>query len=170
MKYALVVVALVFLAACGSAGTATQPPFCKGSQLVAAFTAVPGSPGAGNIVYRLRVTNVAATSCFVSGLPAGKLLGANGKALPTHVRAAQPGAGTAARIILQHGNAARADARFSPDVPGPGEGAAGKPCEPKSFVFRVTAPGGGTVDAPLQPPTPVCEHGQLSFSLYSSGL
>jgi hypothetical protein len=172
MRYALLLVAVVALVACGTAGTATSTstPFCKGSQLVAAFTVVPGSAGAGNVVYRLRVTNAAAGACFVSGLPVGKLLGKNGKTLPTQVRAAKRGIGTAARIILLHGNAARADARFSPDVPGPGEGVAGKSCEPKAYVFRVTAPGGATVDAPLQPPTPVCEHGTLSFSLYTAAL
>ncbi|MHB8641329.1 MAG: DUF4232 domain-containing protein [Gaiellaceae bacterium] len=166
MKYALLLAVAAALVACGTAGTAPTP-LCKGSQLVAAFTVVPGSAGAGNIVYRLRVTNTAAGPCFVSGLPAGKLLGANGKALPTQVRMAQRGIGTAARIILMHGNAARADARFSPDIPGPGEPASGKACEPKAFVFRVSAPGGGTVAAPLQPSTPVCEHGTLSFSLYT---
>ena len=170
MRYALSFGVVGALFVCGSAGTATSGPFCKGSQLVAALTAVPGSAGAGNIVYRLRVTNTAAGACFVSGLPAGKLLGANGTALPTNVRAAQRGIGTAARIVLLHGNAARADARFSPDVPGPGEPVSGKACEPKAYVFRVTAPGGGTVDAPLQPPTPVCEHGTLSFSLYTAAL
>jgi len=170
MRHAFLLAVVAALVACGSAGTATSPPFCKGTQLVAAFTVIPGSAGAGNIVYRLRVTNTAASACFVSGLPAGTLLGANGKRLPTNVRAAQRGVGTAARIILQHGNAARADARFSPDVPGPGEGAAGKACEPKASIFRVTASGGGTVDAPLQPPTPVCEHGTLSFSLYTAAL
>src|SRR5260221_8789006 len=142
MRYAVLVAVVGAVVTCGSAGTATAP-FCKGSQLVAAFTVVPNSAGAGNIVYRLRVTNTAAGACFVSGIPAGTLLGANGKALPTTVRAAKRGIGTAARIILLHGNAARADARFSPDVPGPGEPVSGKACEPKAFAFSVSAPGGG---------------------------
>jgi hypothetical protein len=41
------------------------------------------------------------------------------------------------------------------------------PCEPKAYWFRVTAPGGGTTTVKVLPPTPVCEHGTLSFSAYS---
>jgi len=160
--------AVAALVATGSAGTTTSPPFCKGSQLIGKFTAVLGSAGAGNIVYRLRVINVSDGACFVSGLPVVRLIGAGGKALPTHVTAARPGIGTAARIVLAHADSAKADARFSPDVPGPGEPVLKRQCEPTAYTLRVTAPGGGAFGAPIRPPTPVCEHGALSFSLFSA--
>jgi hypothetical protein len=149
-----------------TSGTAGAAP-CTGGDLEARFAVVPGSAGAGNIVYSLRLTNVSASACFVSGLPAVTLLDQNGSPLPTHASAAQPGQATAARIVLQSGAAAKADARFSPDVPGVGEQHTG-PCEPRATVLRVTTPGGGTVAAPINPPTAVCERGALSFSVYES--
>ena len=147
----------------GSAG----PAACTGADLEGRFAVVPGSAGAGNIVYELRLTNTSASPCVVSGLPAVRLLDKNGSPLPTHASAAQPGQATAAQIVLQSGQAAKADARFSPDVPGTGEQQIGS-CEPKAFVLRVAAPGGETVAAPISPPTSVCEHGALSFSVFSS--
>jgi hypothetical protein len=150
--------------------TTTGPsaiPACTEADLTGSFAVVPGSAGAGNIVYSLRLTNTSTSPCFVSGLPAVTLLDRNGSPLPTHVSAAQPGQATAARIVLQSGGAAKADARFSPDVPSAGEPQSG-PCEPKAYVLRVTAPDGGTVAAPISPPTAVCGHGSLSFSLFSS--
>jgi hypothetical protein len=169
VRTAFVIGAVTALLACAAAGAATSSPeYCKASQLRGTFTVVRGSAGAGNIVYRLRVTNTSPVTCFVSGLPTVRILGKNGKSLPTHVSAAQPGAGTAARIILAHGKSATADARFSPDVPGPGEGAAAKQCEPTAYALRVTATGGGTLRAPFKPPTPVCSHGSLSLSLYTA--
>jgi hypothetical protein len=140
---------------------------CRASQLRAAFAVVPGSAGAGNIVYRLALQNRSASPCFVSGLPAVMLLGRSGRALPTHVLAAHPGAGAAAMIALPPAGRARADARFSPDVPGPGE--PGARCEPVAYRLRVAAPGGGSVIAPITEPTSVCEHGSLQFSLLRRG-
>ena len=139
---------------------------CTGDDLAGNFSVVPGSAGAGNIVYSLHLRNTSSSPCFVSGLPAVALLDKNGSPLPTHVSAAQPGQATAARIVLQSGDTAKADARFSPDVPSTGEQQIG-PCEPKAYVLRVTAPG-GTVAAPISPPTAVCGHGSLSFSVFSS--
>jgi Protein of unknown function (DUF4232) len=140
---------------------------CAAADLAGSFSVVPGSAGAGNIVYSLHLTNTSSAPCFVSGLPAVTLLDRNGSALPTHVSAAQAGQATAARIVLQSGDAAKADARFSPDVPSTGEQQTG-PCEPKAYVLRVTAPDGGTVAAPISPPTAVCGHGSLSFSVFMS--
>jgi hypothetical protein len=154
-----------------TAATTTTGPAeaaaCTDADLAGSFAVVPGSAGAGNIVYSLRLTNTSASPCFVSGLPAGALLDRNGSPLPTHGSAAQPGQATAARIVLQSGDAAKADARFSPDVPSTGEQQTG-PCEPKAYVLRVTVSGGGTVAAPISPPTAVCGHGSLSFSVFSS--
>jgi hypothetical protein len=160
-------VTVVTTSASTTAGGTTGAAPCTGSALAGRFAVVAGSAGAGNIVYSLRLTNTSTSPCFVSGLPAVTLLGADGSPLPTTVSAAQPGQATAAKIVLQVGGAAKADARFSPDVPGPGEQQPGR-CEPTAAVLRVSAPGGGAVAAPVSPPTPVCEHGALSFSLYAS--
>ena len=139
--------------------------FCKGSQLVGSFNVVPGSTGAGNIVYRLTLTNTSATTCALTGLPSGQLLGTTGKKLPTHMRAAFPQGLTAILVTLAHGKSSHATARFSPDVPGVGEQTPGR-CEKIAYSLRVAARGGGTTTVKITPPTPVCEHGQLSFSAY----
>ena len=155
-------------AAASGAGAATRFASCTGSQLRGTFKVVPGSAGAGNIVYALVLKNVSTHQCTVTGLPQGRLLGKTGKPLPTHVRAAFPGALTAILVRLAPGKSTKATARFSPDVPGPGEGSPGKSCEPVSYWFRVTGQGGGTTKVKLSPPTPVCEHGSLSFSAYGT--
>ena len=105
-------------------------------------------------------------ACFVSGLPVVQLLDQAGHDLPTNAQPAQPGQATAARIILQPGGAAVAEARFSPDVPGGSEQTDG-PCEPKAYTLRVSL-AGAPLDVPVTPPTPVCERGTLSFSLYTA--
>jgi hypothetical protein len=155
---------LALLAATASASTKTAE--CKGSQLSGTFNVVRGSAGAGNITYALRLRNVSTTECTVTGLPFGRLLGRKHNPLATHVKAAFPQGLTAILVRLQPGQWTRATARFSPDVPGTGEPAAGNQCEPTSYYFRVNAQGGGTSTVKLGPVTPVCEHGQLLFSAY----
>ena len=150
------------------AGSQPSPP-CMGAELSGTFRVVPGSAGAGNIVYALRVTNVSKADCFVTGIPQLTLLNRTGKLLPTHIRPAQPGALTAVRVDLAPGRTAKATARFSPDVPGVGEGQTG-PCEPTAYKLRVGPSAGGTLLAPVQPPTPVCEHGTMTLTpLVSAG-
>jgi hypothetical protein len=139
---------------------------CTGSQLAGRFAVIPGSAGAGNISYRLTLKNTSAKPCTVTGLPRGQLLDNAKKKLPTHIRAAHPGELTAILVTLVPGGSAYATARFSPDVPGPGEQVTG-PCEPKAYWFRVSAPGGGTTTVKVLPATAVCEHGTMSFSGYS---
>jgi hypothetical protein len=146
-----------------TATTAEAAP-CLASALDGTFGVVPGSAGAGQISYRLRLANQGDAACFLSGIPQLQLLDAAGARLPTNVSPARPGTGTAVRVDLQPGDAATADARFSPDVPGGSEQTDG-PCEPKSVTLRVTV-GSGTVDVPVQPPTPVCERGSLLMSNY----
>jgi hypothetical protein len=162
---------LFVVVAAVAASTASATPkiaFCKGSQLSGTFAAIPGSAGAGNIVYRLTLKNVSKTQCAVTGLPQGRLLGKKGNPLPTHVRAAHPGMLTAVLVRLAPGHKAYANARFSPDVPGPGEPVSGRSCEPTSWFFRVAARGGGTTKVRISQPTPVCEHGQLQFTAYGT--
>jgi len=158
------------LALAGASAAAAAPrslvPFCRGSQLSATFKVIPGSAGAGNIVYALRVRNRSTRRCAVTGLPIVRLLGPAGNPLPTHVRAAFPGALTAVLVTLAPGRSARATARFSPDVPGPGEPTTKTHCEPIAGWLLVTARGGGTTRARILPPTSVCEHGSMQFSAY----
>jgi hypothetical protein len=97
-----------------------------------------------------------------------RLLAANGDPLPTKVIAAGPKI-LAVLVRLAPGTSATATARFSPDVPGPGEPTANGRCERIAAKLRVTAKGGGTTTVRIAPPTPVCEHGQLQFSRYTGG-
>jgi hypothetical protein len=72
------------------------------------------------------------------------------------------------RIVLQPHSWASASARFTPDVPGPGE--AGPRCEPTAYRVHVTVPpGGAAATAPVQPPTPVCVHGSMTMSVLVAG-
>jgi Domain of unknown function (DUF4232) len=138
---------------------------CKGSDLSGTFAAVPGSAGAGNIVYALRVKNTSAAACTVTGIPRLTLLDRGGRRLPTHPFPAHPGALTAVLVTLAPGKTATATARFSPDVPGTGEPVDGRRCEPVAYNLLVRPNGGGTLRAPIRPPTPVCEHGGMSWSV-----
>lgn len=142
--------------------TTTQPApeaaACTGDDLSGSFDVQVGSAGAGQITYTLRLTNSSAATCFVSGFPELQLLDAQGAALPTHA-APEPGA-AALRVRLQPGASTSFDARFSPDIPGTGEQQSGT-CEATASTVRVTPAGGGTLDAPIAPPTPVCEHGAI---------
>jgi hypothetical protein len=188
MRALLAVAAVVFLAGCGggtttvtvtdtvthtrtvtvssatTSTTANAP--CLASSLQGSFEGVPGSAGAGQIVYRLRLTNQGDSTCFVTGLPVVQLLDQNGGNLPTNVTPGHPGATTAVRVDLAPGSSATADARFSPDVPGGSEQTDG-PCEPKAYTLRI-AIGSGEVDAPIKPPTPVCERGTLQFDVFTA--
>ncbi|HEY2374196.1 MAG TPA: DUF4232 domain-containing protein [Gaiellaceae bacterium] len=147
-------------------GGANAANACTGDAMSGTFNAVPGSAGAGTIVYRLRVTNTSPVACYVSGLPDVQLRGSNGADLPTDVVPVQQGLDTSARLTLQPNASASADARFSPDVNGTGDSTTGQ-CQPKSVTMRVGF-GGAPLDVDLSPPTPVCERGQLQFKLFSA--
>jgi hypothetical protein len=138
---------------------AQQP--CGGFQLSGTFSEVSGSGAAGQVEYRLTLKNTSPTPCYLFGLPQAQLLSANGSALPTHVTASQSGS-SGARVLLAPGHSAITQAHFSPSVSGQGDSQSG-PCQPTASVLRVTPDGGGTVDAPIKPPTSVCERGTLYF-------
>jgi Protein of unknown function (DUF4232) len=134
---------------------------CTGDQLSGTFKESSGGGGAGQIEYVLTLTNSSQTSCTLSGRrPVAVLLDGNGSVLPTHITG-----NTAPSILvtLAPGESMKATARFSPDVPGVGDSQSGA-CQPKAYTLRVTPNGGGTVDAPIKPPTSVCERGTLNFS------
>ena len=166
MRAIALIAAALALAGVGFA-SAGSVPACRGASMAATFTVLPGSPRAGNIVYTLRLRNRGHVACFVSGLPTLRLLGRSGNPLPTHVRAGHPGRLTAVRVVLAPGGYASASARFSPDVPGPGEAG---PCEPVAYRVRIVVPpGGGTASGPVDPPTRVCEHGSLAMTTLVAG-
>jgi hypothetical protein len=140
-----------------SAASATP---CTGEQLSGTFVLVPGSAGAGQIEYALTLTNTSHTACYVRGVPKATLLNASAAALPTHVTPAGGGAPT--RVMLEAGASAVAHARFSPDVPGPGDSQSGE-CQPQAHTLQVSPNGGGVTDAAIKPSTSVCERGTLNF-------
>ena len=119
----------------------------------------PGLEFSGRTLLRLGV------ALYGARLTLGQLV--DGGALPTSTSAEPPAPANPAKVSLQHGESAGAEARFSPDVNGTGDNAPGQ-CQPTATVLRVTAPGGGTLDAPIQPPTPVCERGSLHFRVFAS--
>ena len=157
MRWALLLGILVVLAApaCSQATSG-----CRG--LTGSFRVVPNSAGAGNIVYTLRLHKTGTGSCLLRGLPQVRLLGASGGALPTKVT--RDPRFTPTPFVLRPGHTATAQARFTPDVPGPGEQTVGA-CEPVAHTLRVTA-GGATVVVPVQPATRVCVHGHMTFTSY----
>jgi Domain of unknown function (DUF4232) len=145
-----------------TSGSASAKP-CTGGQLAGNFTLVPGSAGAGQIVYALTLKNTSSSPCSLRGIPQATLLGATGAALPTHVRAG--GAGGTRRVVLQPGASAVAQARFSPTVAGQGDSLSG-PCQPVAHTLQVATVGGGVTDAAIRPPTSVCEQGTLNFEAF----
>ena len=165
MRSLIAVSAVVLLAAIPASAGIT--PGCKAWQLTASFKEIPGSAGAGSISYAVRLRNHGG-ACRISGRPGLVLLGKHGRPLPTQTVPDHPGTGTAALITIGKNHVARADARFSPDIPGPDEG---NPCEPTAYTIRVMllSPASGTVRGPIHPPTAVCEHGRLVLGLLHRG-
>ena len=166
MRALLASAVLAVLAASGASASRVMTPPCPGSSLSGSFRVVPGSAGAGNIVYALRLRNTSHATCFVTGIPGLLLIGKDGKHLPTEALPAHPGQLTAVMVPLAPGKTAMATARFSPDVPGRGDQTKG-PCDPTAYKLRVRPAGGGLV-VPIQPPTPVCSQGHMSFSVLTA--
>ena len=97
MKCIALLVVVLVAAGCGGTKTVTVTQTmtttvtktvatgaCKGSDLSATFAAVPGSQGAGNIVYALKVTNSSSAACQLS-IASFQLLDANGADVRTNV-------------------------------------------------------------------------------------
>jgi hypothetical protein len=133
----------------GSVNAAT----CTAAQLRGAFTVVPNSAGLGHISYRLRIENRSSSACSFQRHPAVQLLGFRHRQTPTHATFE----GHFGSILIPHGHALVADARFSPDIPSQGEPLR-KACERVSHFLRV-----GPVTVPLEPPTRVCGFGAMLF-------
>ena len=158
--------AVAVLGPVSSAQHALSP--CTGSMLTGSFKVVPGSAGAGNIVYRLKLTTTGGKSCFVTGIPGLTLLDKTGHKLPTNAKfAGKPGSLTAVMVPVAPGKYAALTARFSPDVPGPGEPAMGGACEKTAYKLEVAPSGGGAAVVSISPPTPVCEHGGLQLTVFT---
>src|SRR3954454_1140217 len=117
MRLALAATAIALVAG----GTALRAPTpaepCRGGALHGSFTVVPGSAGAGNIVYALKLQNVSQVTCTLTGLPHVRLVDRWHKPLPTHAAAAHPTQLSAVLVRVAPGSWASASARFSPDVP-----------------------------------------------------
>lgn len=152
-------------AGCGTTKTVTQTVThtvtktiieggaCKGSDLTASFDAIPGSEGAGNIVYLLKIANSSPSSCTLT-ITNFQLLASSGANNPTNIT--PPGPAT-----LAAGGSVTYNARFSPDVTGTGDNTtAGSQCQPTSATLRIN----GSLDAPIAPPTPVCEKGSMTLT------
>ena len=134
---------------------ATPPPVCRGADLSGRFAFVPGSAGAGNVLYRLSVRKTTPGACFVTGIPRLRLLARDRKPLPTQARLANRGMGTAVRVVLRKGDATSLTARFSPDVP--------PACGVRAWKLRVWPGGGGSFTVPVAPATRVCQRGTLQL-------
>lgn len=150
-----------------TAGPASTAPGCTARQIHASFDYVPGSAAAGHVTYIVKLVN-RGTPCTISGRPGLRLYDGRGRPLPTHAFPDHPGTGTAVLVTIRTGHSARANARFSPDVPGPGEG---NPCERAAVHVHVTlpSPAQGAVIGPVKPRTPVCEHGRIVLGLLHGG-
>lgn len=144
-----------------TSGSGAKP--CSGGQLAGNFSLVPGSAGAGQIVYALTLKNTSSSPCALRGIPHATLLGATGAALPTHVTAG--GDGGTRRVVLQPGASAVAQARFSATVAGQGDSQSGT-CQPEAHTLQVTPVAGGVTNAAIKPPTSVCEQGTLNFESF----
>ena len=166
----LALLAVVLLAAgCGSTKTVTVTntvtttvtttqaglAACNGSDLSGTFDVQPGSAGAGQITYVLKLTNTSASACALK-IISEQLLDAKGADMPTHGDVPVLPVRLGAQATLSF------DARFSPDVNGVGDNTNGQ-CEPTSSTLRL-AVGVDTVDVPIKPPTPVCEQGSLTLT------
>lgn len=157
----LAVLAVVLIAAgCGSTVTTavtttpTGPAPCTGSDLTGSFNQLAGSAGAGHISYVLKLTNTSTSPCALR-LVGVQLLDAKGDDVPTLA------APSSIPTDLAAGASRRYEARFSPDVAGVGDNQTGA-CEPVASTLRVLV-GSDTVDAPIKPPTSVCEQGSIQF-------
>ena len=155
-RAAAICVAAVAVAAAFAAASASGSG--GGCQLAVRMTLINGSRGAGNVSYKLTLTNRGRRSCPVTNQPDLRLLGANGQNLPTKVIAS----GRAGSVLLKPGKSASGKLRFSPDIPGPGEPKRG-PCEPKAHSIKALGGSAGVV-GPISPPTSVCEHGTMRMT------
>ncbi len=156
----------VYAAALFAAVLASVAP-CKSGALTATFTPVAGSAGAGNISYVLRIRNRSGRACSVAGTPVLRLLDRRNRPLPSYSFSEQ--SGTAVLVVLRPGRYSAAVARFSPDIAGPGEPIT-RQCEPAAYSVRVLVPpDDANAVARVRPPTPVCEHGRMSVSVFVPG-
>ena len=140
--------------------TSTKP--CTGTQLAATFDLIPNSAGAGQIAYALNVKNSSQSACSVHGIPKGTLLAASGTGLPTRVKAS---GADGKQVVLPPGASATAPARFSPDIASEGDSQSGA-CQPQAQTFELATQGGGVTEAPIKPPTSVCQQGTLNFEAF----
>lgn len=140
---------------------------CDAASLSGSFAVILGSQGAGNVAARLVLTNHTASPCTTGGYVGLQLVGSNGASLPTNVQRAA-GVAPGANFVLGPGASASMSARFSPDVPGPGDSQTGA-CQPSAAATLVIAPNGMHQFQVPGPASPVCERGTLSITPLQAG-
>lgn len=142
-----------------SANATGSTTACNGKDLTGSFKRIPGSGSLGHVGYQLNARNRADHSCFVKDLPKMRLLGRQGRALPTHVLSA----GTkASKVVLKPGETAAAVSRFA-EIP-TGEDRQSGNCQPTAFKARVgVRPGVGKFVVSVKPHIAVCGRGALTF-------
>jgi hypothetical protein len=131
-----------------------------------AWTAVPGSSGAGHTSSDIAFQNTSSTSCTVSGFPAITLRDGSGNALPTHVTNFST---SPAVVSVPPGGWIHSELRYSADIPGPGEPTSGA-CEAEAVTATVQIPGDShSATVTLDTATPVCEQGTIEAKAFAVG-
>jgi hypothetical protein len=135
---------------------------CTANQMGARFQRV-GKPLDGRVSYRLKLFS-GLPICATNSIVSLRLLGAGALALPTRVTA-----GVSSPYLIPGGAEATAIATFQ-TASGAGEPKHGG-CEALASKLAVAiSPGGGTLEAAIQPPLRACHHGAIDLTgLYASG-
>jgi hypothetical protein len=146
--------------------TVPSIPACRSADFTGQFSVIPGSAGAGHIEARLVLTNHTARTCRTGGYVGVGLVSATGASLPTKV--VRDTAIAAATLTVAPGASISALARFSPDIPGPGDSQTGA-CQPVATHSLVIAPNDTSQISVPGPQSSVCEQGTIDLRALQSG-
>jgi hypothetical protein len=162
-RFVALLLTLVLLAASAgsSLGAVHRIPGCHAADLSATFTKVPRSAGGGLVAYTLTLRNISKATCALA-FSEVRLLDRHGQGLATTVTAS-PQAAFGSTVVLRPGQAGTQTAHLSATFPGQGEPTKG-PCEPLAYGIKVVfGRFAKSLQAKVQPPTPVCSNGMLMF-------
>lgn len=139
----------------GTASAVTPVPRCTVSMLLGELRAP--SPGAGQRVAKLLLTNVTRRTCALGGYPGAQLLGARNRDLPTNV--VRNRARRAGTVVLAPGESATTTLQWSV-IAGTGDRQTGA-CQPTPARIEITPPNAaGHLVLPWRN-GPVCEQGRI---------